>query len=161
MNKSEIKEEMLCVMDHHGKALKGHPSTEKYMHLSIYKHQAKAQAVVHAHPPSAIALSLARPDWKSLPAALPEIVIALGVVPFVPYTRPGTKELGKNLKPFIQKNKALILSHHGAVVWGESIEEAFLLMEQLEHSCKVLCLSESMGKTTLLPEKEVQKLTLR
>lgn len=161
VNKSETKEKDLCVMDLLGKALKGHPSTEKYMHLSIYKHQTKAQAVIHAHPPSAIALSLARPNWKSLPAALPEIVIALGDVPFVPYIRPGTKELGENLNPFIQKSKALILSHHGVVVWGESIEEAFLLMEQLEHSCKILCLSESMGKTTLLSEKEVQKLTLR
>ena len=158
VNKSEIKEEDLCMMDPHGDTLKGRPSTEKYMHLAIYKHQTKAQAVVHAHPPSAIALSLARPNWKNLPLALPEIVIALGEVPFVPYIRPGTKELGEVLRPFVQQSQALILSHHGAVVWGESLGEACLIMEQLEHSCKILCLSEAMGKTSLLSETEVEKL---
>ena len=160
-DKSKIKEEDLCVMDLYGGILKGHPSTEKSMHLSIYKWQKKARALVHAHPPSAIALSLARPQWKSLPLALPEIVIALGEVPFVPYARPGTRELAKALKPFVQESKALILSHHGVVVWGESLEEAYLLMEQLEHSCKILCFSESMGDTTLLSEREVQKLKIK
>ena len=93
-----------------------------------------------------------------MPPALPEIVLALGEVPFVPYARPGTRELAEALKPFVRESKALILSHHGAVVWGESLEEACLLMEQLEHSCKILCFSESMGKTTWLSRREVQKL---
>ena len=157
VNKAEIKEEDLCLIDIDGNNLKGQASTEKYMHLAVYEYQKKAQAVVHAHPPSAVALSLARPQWKVLPPALPEIVMALGEVPFVPYTRPGTKELGKVLKSLIHNSKALILSHHGAVVWGESLEEASIIMEQLEHSCKILCLSEAMGKTNLLPEGEVQK----
>ena len=158
INKSKLQEEDLCLIDLYGNPLKGQASTEKHMHLSIYKYQKKAQAIVHAHPPFAIALSLAKPNWKKLPPALPEIIIALGEVPFVPYVCPGTKELGEALKHFIQKSKALILSHHGAVVWGESLEEAFLIMEQLEHSCKILCASEAIGKTTLLPKKEIEKL---
>ena len=158
VNKSEIREEDLCEMDPHGISFRGEPSSEKYMHLSMYKYQNKAQAVVHAHPPSAIALSLARPEWKSLPPALPEIIIALGEVSFVPYACPGTKELGDILKPFVQKSKALILSHHGAVTWAEDLEKAYLIMEQLEHSCKILCASESMGQTAQLSKKEIGKL---
>lgn len=158
VDKSEIKEDDLCLMDEKGNALKGQASSEKYMHLSIYKYQSKAKAVVHAHPPYAIALSLARPQWKKLPLALPEIIITLGDVSFAPYVCPGTQELGESLKPFVQKSKAVILSHHGAVVWGESLKEAVLIMEQLEHSCKILCVSESIGKTAGLPEEEVKKL---
>ena len=158
VNKSAIQEKDLCLIDINGNNIRGQASTEKYMHLAIYKYQKKAQAVVHAHPPSAIALSLARPKWKTLPPAFPEIVIALGTVPFVPYVRPGTKELGEVLKPFIQNSQALILSHHGAVVWGESLEKASLIMEQLEHSCKILCLSESMGKTKRLSKQEIENL---
>ena len=158
VNKSAIQEKDLCLIDTNGTNIKGQASTEKYMHLAVYKYQKKARAVVHAHPPSAIALSLARPQWKTLPPAFPEIVIALGTVPFISYVKPGTKKLGEVLKPFVQNSKALILSHHGAVVWGESLEEASLIMEQLEHSCKILCLSESMGKTTLLSKQEVKKL---
>ena len=157
VNKSEIKSKDLCLIDKRGRDIKGQASSEKYMHLAIYKYQKKAQAIAHAHPPSAIALSLAK-QWKFLPQALPEIVIALGQVPFVPYVRPGAKQLGESLKPFVQNSKALILSRHGAVTWGESLEEAFSIMEQLEHSCKILCLSESMGQTKTLPQKEIKEL---
>jgi len=157
-DKSDIKEKDLCVLDKKGQPLKGKPSSEKYMHLAVYQRQKQAQAIIHAHPPSAIALSLARPKWKTLPLALPEIVITLGEVPFVPYAPPGTKELGEVLKPFVQKSRALILSQHGALVWGKNLNEACLLMEQLEHACQILCLSESMGKTTLLKKQEIQKL---
>ena len=158
VNKSEIKLKDLCLINNKAQNLKGKASSEKYMHLAIYKYQKKAKAIVHAHPPSAIALSLARPHWKFLPQALPEIVIALGHVPFVPYVQPGTKQMGESLKNFVKTSKALILSHHGAVVWGENLEEAFLIMEQLEHSCKILCLSESIGKTKTLSKKEINKL---
>lgn len=158
VDKSEIKPEDLCIIDYQGQALKGQPSSEKYMHLAIYKYQTKAKAIIHAHPPSAIALSLARPQWKNLPPALPEIIINLGEVPFVPYVTPGIKELGESLKDFIQNSKALILSHHGAVTWGENLKEAYLAMEQLEHSCKILCVSESMGTTAVLEKAEVKKL---
>ena len=157
-DKSKLTKKDICLIDLKGKNLKGRASSEKYFHLSIYKAQPQAQAVVHAHPPSAIALSLARPQWKILPPALPEIIIALGEVPFVPYKPPGTKELGKALEPFVKKSQALILSHHGAVVWGESLKEAYLKMEQLEHSCKILCLSEAMGKTISLSKKEIKML---
>ena len=96
--------------------------------------------------------------WKFLPQALPEMLLALGPVPIVPYLRPGTKQLGESLKPFVQNSKALILSHHGAVTWGENLKEAFSIMEQLEHSCKILCLSSAMGKIKALPKKEIKKL---
>ena len=158
VTKSEIKSKDLCWIDKKGKNLKGQASSEKHMHLAIYKYQKKAKAIVHAHPPSAIALSLVKSQWKFLPHALPEMVIALGPVPIVPYIRPGTKELGESLKPFVQKSQALILSHHGAVVWGDNLKETFLIMEQLEHSCKILCLSESMGQTKTLPQKEINEL---
>ena len=158
VNKSEINSKDLCLIDEKGQNLKGQASSEKYMHLAIYKYQKKAQAIVHAHPPSAIALSLSQTQWKFLPQALPEMVIALGPVPFVPYICPGTKQLGEGLKTFVQNSKALILSHHGAVVWGENLQEAFLIMEHLEHSCKILCLSSAMGRIKALTQKEINEL---
>ena len=157
-NKSRITQKDLCSMDFNGQNLKGQASTEKYMHLAIYETQNQAKAIIHAHPPSAIALSLSRPHWKRLPPALPEIVMNLGEVPFVPYILPGSKKLGESLKPFVKQSKALILSHHGAVVWGAHLEEAFNVMDQLEHSCKILCLSEAMGSTSLLSDKDLQEL---
>ena len=135
------------------------PSSELEMHLAIYKSQKKAQAIIHAHPPSAIALSLSRPHWSFLPPALPEMIVLMGQVPIVPYTRPGTKELGENLKSFVKKHQVLILSNHGAVVWAESLSKTFYLMEQLEQCCKVFILAESLGGVKQLPKEEIEKLT--
>ena len=134
------------------------PSSELEMHLAIYKAQEKAQAIIHAHPPSAIALSLARPHWLFLPPVLPEMIVLMGQVPIVPYIRPGAKELGENLKSFVKKHQVLILSNHGAVVWAENLNKAFYLMEQLEQCCKVVILAESLGGMKQLPKEEIEKL---
>ena len=134
------------------------PSSELDMHLTVYKVQEKAQAVIHAHPPSAIALSLARPQWKYIPLVLPEMIVLMGQVPIVSYATPGTKELGQGLKNFVKKYQAVILSHHGAVVWAENLNKALFLMEQLEQCCKILILAESLGGSKKLPQKEIQKL---
>ena len=161
MNKSEIQTCDLLIINQKGESsakFYRQASSEKFMHLSIYKAQQKARAIIHAHPPFAVALSLARPDWKFLPPALPEILVMLGEVPLVPYIRPGTKQLGKTLQSFVKKSKALILSHHGAVVWAENISKAFLLMEQLESCCKILALAESMGGAKKLSQSEIKKL---
>ncbi len=156
--KYSLKEEQICSIDKKGHPLKGKASSEKSMHLTIYQQQIKAQAIVHAHPPCSVSLSLARPTWKELPLALPEIVIALGRVPFVEYVQPGTKEMGECLIPYLKESSAFILSHHGAVTWGENLEEAYMRMEWLEHSCKIILKAESIGEVRSLPEKELQKL---
>ena len=157
--KSELREEDLCLMDlKEGKSLKGKPSSESYLHLFIYRECKAAQAIIHAHPPWPIALSLARPEWKALPSALPEIILSLGVVPFVPYATPGTRAMGEALRPFIQESRAFILSHHGVLVWGDSLNSALSGLEELSRGSEIICLAESMGRTTLLPKKEISKL---
>jgi L-fuculose-phosphate aldolase len=55
------------------------------MHLTVYQNCPEARAVVHAHPPHAIAWSIARPDLQYLPAdSISELILAVGDIPFVP-----------------------------------------------------------------------------
>ena len=49
---------------------------------------------------------------------------AAGRVPIVPYARPGTEEMGSVLVPYLPAHRLLLLSRHGALAWGESMEEA-------------------------------------
>lgn len=142
--------------------LYGLPSSERLMHLTIY-HQTPARAVVHAHPPYAIALSLARPAWLELPLdSLPEVILAAGRIPIVPYARPGTAAMGTALEPFLPECRLLILARHGAVCWGESLQEATQGIERLEQICQIIYLSESLGGSQPLPPDEIQALqTLR
>ena len=156
--KSDLNEEELCSMNLEGKPLKGNPSSERNMHLTVYREQKKARAVVHAHPPFAVSLSLSRPKWKALPSVLSETVITLGEVPIIPYVCPGTEEMARSLCPFLQNSRAMILSRHGAVTWGEDLQSAYLTMECLEHSAQMIYLAETLGGSRPLNKKDLKQL---
>lgn len=159
INKSRLNRSDMAVIDLQDRRLEGKPSSERTMHLEIYKAVPEARAVVHAHPPHAIALSLSRPGWPFLPIeALPEIIIAAGAIPIVPYARPGTLAMGLSLLPYLPQHRLMILSRHGAVCWGESLEEAADGIERLEQICTILKLSEELGGTTPLPAQEIEAL---
>lgn len=152
------QEELACItLD--GEVLTGSPSSERLMHLAIYKAVPEARAVFHAHPMAAIALSLARPQWTELPTdSLPEVIIAAGRIPIVPYARPGTAAMGTALTPYLPECRLLILARHGAVCWGESIEAAYNGIERLEQICTILAQVESLGGASPLPSSEISAL---
>lgn len=143
--------------------LSGNPSSERLLHLSIYKKCPEAKAVVHAHPPNAIAWSLAFPKLAELPFdVLPEVVLATGKIPIVPYVRPGTREMGESLAPYLPDSKVLILQKHGAVSWGRDLEEAYRGIERLEHICLILKLALELknlnSSLEKIPEDELEAL---
>ena len=69
--KAEITLEMMSVVSLEGQVISGAPSSELAMHLSVYRNQPKAQAIIHAHPPHLIAWTLAHPESRSLPLEHP------------------------------------------------------------------------------------------
>lgn len=157
--KGFMRPEQMAVINLEGEILKGKPSTERLMHLEIYRNCPKAKAVVHAHPVTAIAWSIAKPNLKKMPSeCLSEVILACGDVPFVDYARPGTQDMGSVLKPFLPTHRAMILRRHGAVTWGEDLEEAYRGMERIEHSAQVLAMAEQLGGLNPLPEEEVKYL---
>lgn len=159
VSKGFLSPEDLCAVDLEGQVKEGSPSGEMPMHLEVYRLSPLARAVVHAHPPYAIAWSVARPNLKELPAeCLSEVILATGAIPFVPYARPGTSQMAEQLRPFLPHHRALILSRHGALAWGESLTEAVNGMERVDHSAQILWLAEQMGGLSPLPEEEIKYL---
>ena len=139
--------------------MSGNPSGERLMHLEIYRRCPEARCVVHAHPPTAVAWSLARPEWTVLPAdALPEVILAAGRIPIAPYARPGTLAMGEVLAPLLPEHRLMILARHGALCWGESLEEAVGGIERLEHVCTMLKLAHDLGGARPLPTDEIEAL---
>ncbi len=157
--KSFIKEEDIAVIDINNNILEGKPSSERMMHLEVYKKAPLAKSVVHAHPPRSIAWSIAFPDAKELPiGAMSELILAVGSVPIVSYARPGTVEMGTNLHQFLPGNRVMILARHGALSWGESLIESFCGMERLEHSVEILSAAHQLGAISELDELELSEL---
>ncbi|AGH95083.1 class II aldolase/adducin family protein [Pseudobdellovibrio exovorus] len=157
--KGFMKPEQMAVISLDGKVLKGNPSSERLMHLEIFKSSEKAKAIIHAHPPTAIAWSIAQPHLDKLPSdCLSEVILATGDIPFVPYARPGTLQMGEVLKPFLPQHRAMILRNHGAVAWGESLDEAYRGMERIEHSAQILATAKQLGGLHPLPAEEIAYL---
>lgn len=149
----------MAVLSESGEVVTGAPSAERLMHLEIYRLCRKARAVVHAHPPHAIAWSLARPELEELPSEhMSEVILATGGIPLVPYARPTTEAMGTILHKYLPQHRAMILGRHGAVTWGEDLEEALNGMERIEHSAQILWLAEQLGGSKPLPKEEVAVL---
>lgn len=158
-HKGFITVDDLCRMNQEGETLQGKPSSESSMHLDVYKHCPTARAVIHAHPPHAIAWSIARPDSRELPAdCMSEVILAIGGIPVAPFAMPGTKEMGERLRPLLPESRAIILARHGAISWGETLWDAFMGMERLESAAEIICKAESMGGVTSLPAATVRQL---
>ncbi len=159
MSKARLKTSDLATIDLANRILDGKPSGERLMHLEVYKHCPKAKAVVHAHPPTAIAWSVAHPKLRELPSeCLSEVILAAGRIPIVDYQRPGTLAMGEALRPYLPEHRIMILARHGAITWGETLEEAYNGMERLEHSAEILMKAMLLGGLSALPDSEVEEL---
>ena len=166
--KSRIEIQDIAVITLDNRIIKGKPSSERLMHLEVYKKCPQAKAIVHAHPPTAIAWSLAFPEMKELPyRSLPEAILAAGKIPIIPYARPGTVEMGTHLLNFLPQNRLMILARHGALCWGEDLEEAYRGIERVEHVSQILksarellltASSENSKRSMELPELPEQEL---
>ena len=143
--------------DLQGRPLDGRPaSTEVRMHTAVYARRPDVCGVVHAHPPTATAFAAA-----GLPLDRPliaEAVVALGVVPVIPYGTPSTEGLAANVAAAICDAQALLLANHGALAVGADVFRAWERMETLEQLAKVTLLTRLIGRDVQLPAADVDRL---
>jgi L-fuculose-phosphate aldolase len=121
----------------------GRPSSEWALHAAVYSVRPDVGAVIHAHPPTATGFAAAGIPLDD--GALAEAVAGLGPVPLVPYGKPGSSELEEAVKPFLNVYHALLLSNHGAVVFGRDVEDACRRMERLEHVARTVLVARLLG----------------
>lgn len=134
----------------------GRASSEIKMHVACYEGRPDIRAVVHAHPPTAVAFSLVGMDMTA--ALIPELVVTLGAIPTAPYGTPGTDELPNSVRELIRCSDALIMERHGALCVGTDLLDAYKKLEQIEHNAKITYMAHTLGKVKELSPAEVQKL---
>ena len=157
--KAELGLHDFSIIDIDDQIKHGDPSSERLMHLAVYRNCPEAKCVIHAHPPTAIAWSITCPDLKELPHdCMSELIIAAGRIPIAPYALPGSEEMGAHIEPFLPLHRIMILARHGAITWGESIQEAINGMERLEHSADILMRAKQLGGLTSLSKEQVAAL---
>ena len=119
------------------------PSKELPMHRAIYAARPDITVVLHTEP-----------LHSTLIACTDLIVPAhwfisgmyyLERVARVPYHHPGSDALGAAVEAQARAANALLLEHHGVLVYDTSMQEAMMALETLEVACKMMILARSAG----------------
>jgi L-fuculose-phosphate aldolase len=116
------------------------PSMDLALHQAIYA-ASEAQAVVHAHPRHAIALSLMGREIG--PRDL-EGQHYLGIVPVVARG----EGVAQALADALQQHKIVVVAGHGSYARGESLWQALQWTSVLEESAEVLWLVQALRHKT-------------
>ncbi len=124
-------------------------SSETPMHLEALQVRPDINAVLHAHPPCGIALSVAEKPLQ--PLMVPEVAVALGHVPTSEFGLPSSADDARIIRELIKDHDALILRNHGSLTVGRHLDEALINLERMEHAAEVQVLADLLGKVTLYP----------
>lgn len=158
-SKGLIRAEELVVVDwdarpvgpRYGAAADLLPSSEMLTHLEAYRRRSDVNAVVHAHPPVAVALSIAGISLAR--CLLPEVVLAFGIIPTSDYATPSSSKGADVLRRHIERYDAVILQRHGSLTVGDSALDAYLKLEKLEATAEITRILVSLGKDHPFPPK--------
>ena len=119
-------------------------SVELPVHRAIYQ-QTLALAVVHAHPPYAVALSMTEDELVFDDTE--EELSGLGHVPVIGrnrVNRPG--EAGELIAAALKERRAVLVDGHGSFTGGQLLEEAYRYTAALEERCQVLWLVKTLKR---------------
>ena len=136
----------LSKLDANGTHMSGDPPTKELpLHFAFYEGRA-CGAVVHLHSTYATALScLSDTDPEdAIPAITPYVVMRVGRVPVVPYTRPGSAEVRPLIARIVAEHSAALLENHGPIVSGATLDAAVFAIEELEEAAKLAILTRGL-----------------
>jgi L-fuculose-phosphate aldolase len=122
----------------------GHPraSMELPVHLAIYR-ATPACAILHAHPPSAVALSLIE---EAIVPADSEGGHFLRRVPVIVAARVvASAEVAERASALLATHRVVMIRGHGSFAVGATLEEALGITTTLEASAKILLLARGVG----------------
>lgn len=148
----ELAEEDILLVDLGGRVLegKGEITSEKDLHLSIYRKFPEVKVVLHSHSPLTTAFFN---YFSSLDIFSFESEFYLGKVPVIEQNTPTVTEIGPVLDA-LETSKIAVLKRHGVVSVGEDFREAFSLIELLEEQCRVGFYTKNLNLSDKSKEKE-------
>ena len=143
-------------LDTSGNLKSGDPPTKEIpLHAALYETRPSARAIVHLHCAHCVALSML-PEINpraALPPLTPYYVMRCGATALVPYYRPGDAAVADAIRGLAGQYSCVLLSNHGPVVSGDTLEAAVFAMEELEETAKLYLMMRGMNPRTLTPEQ--------
>ncbi|HAN32057.1 MAG TPA: class II aldolase family protein [Myxococcales bacterium] len=161
-HKGRLTPQQLAMTDLSGKVLsRAKPSSELALHLAAYAERPDVHAVIHAHPPMATAYELAGGALSEV--FVSEVIFAFGQVATAPYVTPTTADVGRVLAPYLKCYDVVMMPRHGVVTLGEDLDQAFIRLDAMEHTARIVTFAQLLGarfqgSPKPLPDDEVQRL---
>lgn len=143
-------------LDASGRLLSGDaPTKEIPLHGALYETRRSARAIVHLHCAHCVALSmLPEIDPRAaLPPLTPYYVMRCGATALLPYYRPGDAAVAEAIRGLAGQYSCVLLSNHGPVVAGDTLEAAVFSTEELEETAKLYLMLRGMNPRALTPEQ--------
>ena len=133
---------------------KGIPSSEWRFHQDIYVNKNEAKAIVHTHSTCASAVST---HQKSIPAFHYMVGIAGGEdIKCTKYATFGTRKLSNNILSALENRSACLIGNHGQIAFGENLDKAFELAQEVENICNQYINALRIGIPKILSKKEMK-----
>jgi L-fuculose-phosphate aldolase len=160
VSKGTMRPADMVIVDLEGNRVSGrrNVTSEIGMHLLIYSQRPDVQAIVHAHPPTATGFAAA--GLALTEPLVCEVVMGLGCIPLARYGTPGTSELAQTLEPYVPHYDAILMSNHGVVTYGDTLEHAYMKMETVEHFAQISLVTHLLGRQQPLKQVEIEKLLI-
>jgi ribulose-5-phosphate 4-epimerase/fuculose-1-phosphate aldolase len=131
------------------------PTKEIPLHSALYETRRTARAIVHLHCSHCVALSML-PEINpraALPPMTPYYVMRCGATALLPYYRPGDAAVADAIRGLAGKYSCVLLSNHGPVVAGDTLEAAVFATEELEETAKLYLMLRGMNPRGLTAEQ--------
>jgi len=135
------------------------PSSEWRFHRDVYRARSDVGAVLHAHPPFAVALACLR---RGIPAFHYTVARFGGdSVRCARYATYGTQELSDAALVALQDRSGCLLANHGLLVCGRDLDHALALGVELEQLCEQYWRACQLGEPVLLRADEMVRVLER
>ena len=153
-----LKKNQIIYTDFNGNSLeKGKkPSSEKFLHIEIYKRRPEVNYIIHVHSPFLSSFASAGKDLMD--PIMAENVFYFGGIPLAEYALPSTHELVENTIKFFDKYDAVLMANHGFIVCAKTMKDAYLKLELAESYAQVVLNTQILGGAKLLSEEQAQEI---
>ena len=152
--RSQLTTDDICTIDFDGNVIEGNgkPPLEFHLHAGVYKARPDVQAVIHAHPNWSTILTTAGAEY------LPVYAQGSLVYPLPVLDSPDSinnPEMAKRLTDTLGDRPAALMKAHGAVTCGESLVDAFVLMNYLEDNAERQYMAAQIGTPYSFTQEEL------
>jgi L-fuculose-phosphate aldolase len=154
----DVEPENVVAIDFYGNVLEGafKPTSEKFLHIGVYKKRPDISAVIHCHAPKSSAFAVA-----GIPLSEPilsEHVLVFGEIPIAKYALFSTETLAEIVSEHFIKHDAVLMANHGVITGGKDLKDVFYKMETIEYCAEVYLYSKLLGNINCLTKEEVEQV---